>query len=134
RRVCGCGSLPSTMQASTNISWYQAAVPAIAGLVGVLVGGWITTRNQKIERHHRRVREQLEGFYSVLLGMRSQIRAKSEVRVKLRNIAQRIQQEEFRQAQDNPQLRQNLSIRGPELQKLIDYDDRQLQEELVPQY
>jgi hypothetical protein len=100
---------------SRGILLFQVVFPAIAGLVGVLVGGWITTRSQKTERQHQRIREQLSGFYSVLLGMRSQIRAKSEVRLKVRNIARKVQRDE-------------------EFQKLIEYDKRQLQEELVPLY
>ncbi len=100
-----------------------------------MVGGWITTRSQKIERQHQRIREQLSSFYSVLLGIRSQILAKSEVRLKLRKIAQRIQQADFIQAQSNPEVRQYLStIKNPEFRKLIGYDNQQLQDELVPQY
>jgi hypothetical protein len=100
---------------SQDISLVQVVVPAVAGLVGVLVGGWITTHSQKIERQHQGIREQLSDFYSVLLGKRSQIRAKSEVRLKVRNIAQKVQRDE-------------------EFQKLLEYDKRQLQEELVPLY
>src|SRR5271167_4042 len=86
------------MDSSHDIYWVQVAVPAVSGLLGVLLGGWITTHSQRIERQQARIREQLSGFYSVLLGMRSQIRAKSDVRVKIRNIAQKIQQDEIRQA------------------------------------
>jgi len=71
-----------------TISWVQILIPAAAALAGVLVGGLITSYNQKRERQHRRMREQLEDFYSVLLGMRLQIRAKSELRAKLRAIAE----------------------------------------------
>jgi hypothetical protein len=54
-----------------------------AGLVGVLVGGWITTHNQKLERQQRQIREQLSDFYSILIGMKSAIRAK-EIRFLVR--------------------------------------------------
>jgi hypothetical protein len=113
----------------------QVVVPAVFGLLGVWVGGWITTRSQKIERQHQRIREQLSSFYSVLLGIRSQILAKSEVRLKLRKIAQKIQQADLIQAQNNPQVRQYLStVKNPEFRKLIEYDNQQLQDEFVPQY
>jgi hypothetical protein len=103
------------MEPSHRMLVFQIIFPAIAGLGGVAVGGWITIHSQKIERQHERIREQLSGFYSVLLGMRSRIRAKSEVRLKVRNLAEKVQRDE-------------------EFQKLLEYDKRQLQEELVPLY
>jgi hypothetical protein len=86
---------------SYEIAWFQIVIPALAGLLGVLVGGWITTRNQKIERQHQRIREQLSSFYSVLIGMHKQIREKSQVRVKLRGIANRAYENELKQAGDD---------------------------------
>ena len=120
------------MEAATgDASLIQVVIPAIAGLVGVLVGGWITTRSQKIERQHQRIREQLANFYSVLLGIRSQIRGKSEVRLKLRTITQKSQQAALIQAQDDPRI---TSTKQAEFRQLINYDNWQLQEELVPSY
>jgi hypothetical protein len=39
------------------------------------------------------------------------------------------------QAQNSPQERQYLTtVKNPEFRKLIEYDNRQLQEEIIPQY
>src|SRR5580704_10654598 len=94
---------------SYEIAWFQIVTPALAGLLGVLVGGWITTRNQRIERQHQRIREQLSNFYSVLIGMHKQIREKSQVRVKLREIARQASQNELKQAGDDPVAKKRIA-------------------------
>jgi hypothetical protein len=120
---------------SHEIGWIQVAIPALSGLLGVLVGGWITTRNQKIERQQQRIREQLSNFYSVLIGMHKQIREKSVVRVKLRGIAQQIYQSELNQAGDDLAAKKRFAeTSGAEFEKILKYDNQQLTEELVPLY
>ncbi len=120
---------------SNVVFWAQIIVPTVAGLLGVLIGGLITSHNQKKERQHRRIREQLEGFYSVLLGMKSQIRAKSSLRVRIRAIAEEAYKEELKQGGDDPQVREKISkARWPQYEKIFEYDERQLVEEIVPLY
>jgi hypothetical protein len=76
------------MLIAINGSLVNALVPALSGLAGVGIGGWITSHNQKRERRETHIKEQLSEFYSPLLGIRSQIKAKSEVRLKVSNAAQ----------------------------------------------
>jgi hypothetical protein len=115
--------------------WVQTATATLAALAGVLIGGWITSRNQKKERQHRRMREQLEGFYSVLLALRMQIRAKSHLRERLRTIANDAWQEELKPAGDDPQAKARIEdIRWPQYEKIFEYDERQLHEEILPLY
>jgi hypothetical protein len=91
--------------------------------------------NQKKERQHRRMREQLEGFYSVLLGMRLQIRAKSELRVRLATIAEDAFKEELEPVGDDIQARDQIHrARWPQYEKIFDYSDQQLEEEIIPLY
>jgi len=62
--------------------WTQI-IPVLSGVTGVLIGGWITSKNQQKERRHKRMLKQLDQFYGPLLGIRLQILAKSEVRLKV---------------------------------------------------
>jgi hypothetical protein len=117
------------------ISWVQILIPALAALAGVLIGGLITSHNQKKERQHRRMREQLEGFYSVLLGMRLQIRAKSELRVRLRAIAEEAWKEELEPALGEIQAKERIhDVLWPQYEKIVNYDERQLEQEIIPLY
>jgi len=87
------------MNAPTDLThWAPLLVPglltAVFGLLGVAVGGWITNRNQNIERKHRRMAEQLR-FYAELLSIRKVILAKSELRNRLSIIAHNAWKEEL---------------------------------------
>jgi hypothetical protein len=65
----------------------QSLIAAGSGILGVCVGGYFTAHQQRHERRNTRVREQLQGFYSPMLGMREEIEAKNEVTGKLTSIA-----------------------------------------------
>lgn len=120
--------------AAYDLASYQVAVPAIAGLTGVLVGGWISTRNQKIERRHKRIAEQL-GFYSVLVGIRAEIREKSAVRAKFSALADKCYQEELAEAGEHPIARKNVADdKWPQYEKLMDYNDEQTRTVILPLY
>jgi hypothetical protein len=111
-------------------------VSALSGLLGVLVGGWITNRNQRAERRHRRFEEQLR-FYAELMSIRMVIKAKSELRLRLTNLAHAAWQEEIgaTSAQGPTPLRNELyAQRSQEYDKLSDYSDNQLRDELIPLY
>jgi hypothetical protein len=116
--------------------WAQILIPAVAALAGVLIGGLITSHNQNQERQHRRMREQLEGFYSVLLGMRLQIRAKSELREKLNTIAREVWPKELESGSfGDPQAKEKIfNAKWPQYEKSFEYDERQLEHEIIPLY
>ena len=61
----------------------QSGISAGAGLLGVIIGGLAAVHSQKVERKNSRIREQIHDFYSPLLGIREEIRAKSEMRTKI---------------------------------------------------
>lgn len=131
---------PATLAALESTLWGPLLVPgfltAIFGLLGVVIGGWIANRNQSKERRHRRYEEQLR-FYAQLLSIRMVIRAKSELRLRLSNLAHAAWQDEIRMAseQGSTPLRDGLyARRSDEYDRLADYDDSQLRDELIPLY
>jgi hypothetical protein len=114
--------------------WAPLLIPgllsAIFGLIGVALGGWIAIHNQSKERRHRRYEEQLR-FYAELFSIRRVIRAKSELRVKLHAMAHSGWRDQVSRAGGNKAL---LDQADPEYQKLFDYSDTQLREEIIPLY
>lgn len=68
----------------------QSGISATAGLMGVLVGAMMTSRNQKKERKQAHIRQQLQEFYSPMLGMRQEIVAKEESRRKINEMVHTI--------------------------------------------
>jgi hypothetical protein len=94
-----------------------------------LTGGFITARSQKAERRNARIREQLQDFYSPLLGIREEIRAKSELRTKIHSAANAAWQKQV-------QLHNRLvpdEIKA-KFDRVFDYSNEQLEEDLVPLY
>ena len=113
----------------------QLIVPAAAGILGVLVGGLITAHSQRRERQHNGIRRQLECFYGPLLAMRRQIRSKSELRVRLHKIADAAYQKRIASVRDDPQALQAVEkARGAQFDKVFEYSDEQLRNELIPLY
>jgi hypothetical protein len=112
----------------------QNSITAAAGLLGVFVGGWFTGRQQKKERQNARCREQLMGFYAPLRGMRAEIRAKSELRLKLHGMAGASWAAQFLGADDADRKAEIDKTCSPEYRKFFDYGNEQLTEDLVPLY
>jgi hypothetical protein len=109
-------------------------ISACAGLGGVALGGAITIWSQRKERRDARIREKLDKFYSPLLGMRMQILAKSEVRLKVSGAGNGAWMALF-VGVDDPEAKKKINeARWPAFEKLIAYSDQQLKEELVPLY
>lgn len=71
------------MEAGTVGNLLGPIISALAGLGGVALGGAISNRSHRTERRNTRVRDKLDKFYAPLLGVRMQILAKSEVRLKV---------------------------------------------------
>lgn len=113
----------------------QIIVPAAAAILGVLVGGLITFYSQRRERRHDHVSRQLECFYGPLLAMRQQIRSKSELRLNLHKKAHEAWQKRLDSLRHDPQALMAVEkARGPEFDKLFNYSDEQLRDELIPHY
>ena len=117
-----------------NSTWIDTLIPAASGLVGVAIGGWLTALNQKRERREAHIKNQLSALYSPLVGIRSQIKAKSEVRLRLTNLANASWHEKFAGIEDPARKKQIIGKDRPDYDKLQNYNNRQQVEEIVPLY
>ena len=129
--------LATDQQSVELVRWaISIGVPALAGLAGVVVGAWLTGRRERSQRRIAFVEQQLKDFYSPMLGLRNEIRMRSELRVRIHDTADAVWRELCGHArQVSVETLGDLSrTRGPEFTKLIEYDNKQLQEELLPAY
>jgi hypothetical protein len=109
-------------------NFWSPLIPALAGLVGVVLGGAITVWSRDKDRRQARVREKLEKFYSPLLGIRMQILAKSEARVKIRNAGNAEWMSLFQGIVDAAEKKRIEAERWPSFEALIKYDEDQLKQ------
>jgi len=116
-----------------SVGWsgvIQSLIAAGSGLLGVLVGSFMTALNAKRERRSVRIKAQLQEFYSPMLGVRSEIKAKSEVRVKIISIAGQSFGEDLESG-----ARRNLEPgMSAKYKALNSYNETQLRESLIPLY
>jgi hypothetical protein len=110
-----------------------ALIGFIGGIIGVAVGGWVTSFNNKRERQQRFVQQKLSEFYGPLLAIRSRIKAKSELRLKISQLA----------GEEWPKLIAGLSPeqyeqvrkeRFFEYERFIQSENNQLRDEILPAY
>jgi hypothetical protein len=121
---------------------WEIVIPVIAassGLVGVAVGGYFAAHNQKRERQQRRISEQHAEFYSPMLGLRALVLAKKELSVKITGEADSA----WRKMMELAYERKNVDLdhveklmqeRGPKFERIIEYQNRQLAQEVIPAY
>jgi hypothetical protein len=119
-----------------SIAWdgiSQSLITAAAALLGVLIGGRKSAKNQERERRNARIRQQLEGFYSPLLGMHAEIEAKDRLRNELHSIGDRVWRNllDGYDGQTKARIQQE---RWPDFEKIVDYSEDQFREELIPLY
>ena len=109
-------------------------ITAIAGIGGVLVGGLITFNIQLTEMRLARIREKLDQFYAPMVALRSEIKAKSETRLKLHGIAQRTWQEQLGYLTNPSDRAEFTKERWPSYENIFRYSEEQLKTELIPLY
>lgn len=71
----------------------QSAITAGAGLLGVFAGGWLTARNQQRDRRNAHYVRQLQEFYSPMMGMVAEVKAKNQSQRVVMEAADRIRKE-----------------------------------------
>lgn len=110
-----------------------AIISAASGLIGVIVGASLTSWRDRITRRHAFLRQQLEEFYSPILGIRQEVLAKSQLRLEISQVASETWRElcEGKSPEELERLSQET---GPKFDKIIKYNNRQLTEELLPAY
>lgn len=116
----------------SEITLAHILVPAIAALLGVVAGGYITAHNQSCDRRQRRIREQIDGFYGPMVGIRQEILAKSELRAEIEQCYQEMLSKLKEHSREDRSREQ--TARSDETQKRIDYNNQQLRYELLPAY
>jgi len=109
-------------------------IAACAGLLGVALGGAITMWSQITERRQARVRDKLDKFYSPLLAIRMQIKAKSEVRQKVHRTANS-EWQSLLAGVDSPEAKARIDAeRSPAYTAIYKYSAEQVINDLVPLY
>lgn len=97
----------------------------------------MASRREQKEQRLSFLGKQLQEFYSALLGIRTEIRMRSETRVKVHDAAGAIWPDlcEDARARGGPEALQRLTeTRWPEFERLIEHDNKQLFQELLPLY
>lgn len=132
--MCLPTSEPQTLDA---IRWVASVIiPATAGLAGVAIGAWLTSRREQKQRKLAFLEKQLSMFYSPMLGLRNEIKAHGAFRVRVQNEADAAWRQLCAETEklDVEARRRLLSERGPEFTRIIEYDNTKLHEELLPAY
>ncbi len=111
-------------------------ISAIAGLLGIFIGAWLTSQREKTQRELKYIENQLSLFYSPLLGIRNTIHKNAELRVLIQNTAR--DQWTLLTAQtdalDPLEKQQITSQKWPLFQNLLEYDEKKFTDELFPLY
>lgn len=119
------------------IRWsVSIVVPAAAGLIGVAIGAWLTSRRERSQRRLDNLEKQLTHFYSPMLGLRNEIRMHGELRVRIQGAANSTWNKLCAEARSvSTEALTTFSLtRGAEFKSIIDYDNEKLHKELLPAY
>ena len=121
------------MLQQTGVGWLtaQTLIPAIAGLLGVAVGGWMQGHHQNKERESAFIKERLR--ISMLLCSECDVRFGQRASFSLRvsSIAHAEWQAKFAGITD-PEVKKAIDTQeSPKYEKVFDYNDKQLREETL---
>jgi hypothetical protein len=112
--------------------WYE---PILTALLSVLVSAFVVyrfgIRQLQIQRRLTFRQRQLDEFYAPLAGIRKQLRAKSELRLKISNATEAAWQDICRTA---PRPFTNHEEQFVPFKRIIEHDNEQLKADLVPKY
>lgn len=122
--------------------WIPPIIAAAIGLVGVWVGASLTSRfaarRERSQRKHAFMEKQLSEFYSPMLGLRTEVRTLSELRVRLQNEAGGAWQALCAAIPEGPgkaaALQALTAERYPLFGALIESDNKRFRERLLPCY
>lgn len=118
--------------------WPPTAIAAVAGLLGIVSGAfltaWLAVRRDRTQRRLDFIEKQLSEFYSPMVGLRSEVRTFTELRVKLQDAAGDAWRELADDAGPGPQAEQLTASRFPQFKALIEHDNSRFNERLMPAY
>jgi hypothetical protein len=116
------------------MDWSLPAISAGAGLAGVLIGSWLSTRREREERRLRFTQRQLEEFYAPFCALRQEIRAKGEVRVRVSKAAA-VEWAVLFEGVESPEQKQDIeALHKDQFESIVTYNNRQLADEQIPGY
>ena len=104
-----------------------AAITASAGIAGVIVGGFLNRWNDRRKARLEHAKQQLSEFYSPVLSLRRHIRALSELRATISDVASTVYLSGERQAR--PRQETASALNG-----LTQFDNEQMKGVLLPMY
>lgn len=107
--------------------------PVISGLIGAGVVYYFGVRQLVVQRRLAFVERQLSEFYGPLAGLRKQIRAKSELREKVSAAAQKTTCRNLCDSYWAATMHDHEERFAP-FERIIEYDNKQLTEDLLPKY
>lgn len=119
------------------LDFFTSIFTAIAGLIGVALGGAIALFNQRRQRADEHNQRQLSEFYAPLHGIRLRILAKSELRVKSSGAhgAAWVELLAGPRATGDPELlKKTVDEKWPAFEKAHEYSEREFVEDIVPLY
>ena len=141
RTRCGASvAFPVSVSAAiVKIMANEVLIPLISaasGLLGVAVGGYFAAHNQMRARQQQFIREQLSEFYGPMLALRAQVLAKSEIRLRIDGAADTAWRKNVGGAHKGgiAEVEKLTQERFPLFAKIIDENNRQLAEEIIPAY
>lgn len=105
-----------------------------SALVGGLIVYVFGVRKFSLETRNGFIRKQLSEFYSPIAGYRKRINAKGQVRVKVSNAANEAWRDLCASYTDGRQQMENHEELYAPYRRIIEYDNYQLREELMPLY
>lgn len=136
-------NLPESCNA-TNLNWIVSyVIPAMSGLVGVLAGAWYTGYLQKQQAKLSFIEKQLKHLYSPLLGAINEITILNQIVTNISDSANTEWQEGCKEAReeartdegiDYESIRVNRENRIKKYAKIIDYNNQQLIDSVLPSY
>ena len=83
------------------VDFLNPLISAAAGLGGVFLGGWLSDRREREKRRTAFVTRQLSEFYGPLVSMRTEIRSRGELRVKIENAMKKSKKTVFSATTEN---------------------------------
>lgn len=133
--------MPDASPETSNMARWaiSIAVPAISGFMGILIGAWISSKQQKEQAKLSFVEKQLKYFYSPLLGTISEIIILNKIEMNISGSANAEWKKRCEEARKDKDINYNLLRENrendiKEYVKIIDYNNQQLTESLLPSY
>jgi hypothetical protein len=128
-------AVTATANAMTWLQWLPALFSAAAGFAGVCIGIWSADRRETAKRRHDFLRLQLADFYAPMLGIHREIRALSDLRVKMGEALEEAWAEKVEEAKSSGRRITHRAAEGfEEYKSSIHYDNELFETKIMDGY